>query len=439
MPMQFEIEIKKIVQEGYGISRDKGKVVFAPFVLPGERVKVEVVEDKKDVTFAYPVEIIEKSDMRIKPKCPYFGECGGCHFQMANYNYQLKIKEEIVRDAFYHNAKIKEVPLEKAVPSPEIFYYRTRAHFPLKRIKGKVYAGFYKRESHYLISIEECPIQKKIIVDHMLKIKEILQEERITIYDETKDFGRLRYLSIKTNKDESEILVIFVTRKRGFPKSIVKRVEEFKRLTGVVENINPKKGNVILGEEERILSGRNYVFEHIGDLTFRVSSRSFFQVNPSILSLLLEKIGEEIKGYDTSIDLYGGVGLFGFYFSKFFRKVYIVEINDSSYKDALYNQKINDLFNVEIIKEDAGNALKTLRGEVLILDPPRKGIDESVIEGIERIKPEKIIYLSCFPPSIARDSKILISKGYNLKRVIPFDFFPQTYHVEVLCVFEKKF
>lgn len=437
MPGQFEIEIEKIVQEGYGISRDKGKVFFSPFVLPGEKVRVEVIEDKKDVTFAYPVEIIEKSDMRIKPKCPYFGECGGCHFQMANYNYQLKMKEEVVRDAFYHNAKIEEVPLENTVPSPEIFYYRTRAHFPLKRIKGKVYCGFYKRESHYLISIEECPIQKKIIVDHMLEIKEILQEERITIYDEKKDFGRLKYLSIKTNKDESEVLVIFVTSQKGFPKSIVKRVEELKSLRGVVENINPKKGNVILGEEDRILSGRNYIFEHIGDLTFRVSSRSFFQVNPSILPLLLEKMGEEIKGYDSLIDLYGGVGVFGFYFSKFFKRVYIVEINDSSYKDALYNQKINDLFNVEIIKEDAGNALKSLRSEILILDPPRKGIDESVIEGIERIKPEKIIYLSCFPPSIARDSKILISKGYNLKRVIPFDFFPQTYHVEVLCVFEK--
>ena len=437
MPRQFEIEIEKIVQEGYALGRNKGKVILVPYALPGEVVKVEIKEDKKDVSFAELVDIKEKNKNRIVPKCPYFGICGGCHFQMAKYMYQLKLKEDIVKDAFSHNAKLKDIPFEPIVPSPEVFYYRTRAHFPLKRVRGKVYAGFYKRESHYLISIDECPIQKKIIIEWMKKIRDILQEERITIYDEKKDFGRLRYLSIKTDKNENELLITFVTRKRGFPKSIVKRVEEIGKLSGIVENINPKKGNVIFGEEERILSGRNYIFEHIGELTFRISSRSFFQVNPYIIHPLLKIIEEEVKGYDTLIDLYAGVGLFGYYFAKFFKKVYLVEISDSSYNDAVQNQKINDLLNCEIIKDDAGNAMQYLKGEVLILDPPRKGLDEKVIEGIEKNKPEKIIYLSCFPPSIARDSKIIISKGYELVRVIPFDFFPQTYHVETLGVFER--
>ncbi len=438
MPKQFEIEIEKIVQEGYAMGRNKGKAILVPYALPGEIVKVEIKEDKKDVSFGMPVEIREKSPHRIDPECPYFGKCGGCHFQMSKYEYQLKLKEDIVRDAFFHNAKLRDIPLEPIVPSPKVFHYRTRAHFPLKRVKGKVYAGFYERDSHYLISIDDCPIQKKIIIEWMKKIRDILQEERITIYDEKKDFGRLRFLSIKTNKEENEILITFVTRKRGFPKSIVKRVEEIGKLTGIVENINPKKGNVIFGEEERILSGRSYIFEHVGELTFRVSSRSFFQVNPHIIPSLLKIVEEEVKGYDTLIDLYGGVGLFGFYFAKFFKKVYIVEISDASYNDAIHNQKINDLLNCEIIKDDAGNALEYLKGEVLILDPPRKGVDERVIKGIEKNKPKKIIYLSCFPPSIARDSQIIISKGYNLLRVIPFDFFPQTYHVEILAVFEKS-
>ncbi|MEN3045060.1 MAG: 23S rRNA (uracil(1939)-C(5))-methyltransferase RlmD [Candidatus Hydrothermales bacterium] len=438
MPKEFEIEIEKIVQEGYGISKEKGKVILTPFVLPGEKVKVYVEEEKKDLIFAYPREIIVENKNRIKPVCRYFGECGGCHFQMANYNFQLKMKEEIVKDAFYHIAKLKNLPLEPIIPSPENLFYRTRAHFPLKRIKGKVYAGFYKRESHYLISISDCPIQKKIILDLMTKIKDIIQEERITIYDEKRDFGRLRYLSIKTNREENETLITFVTRKRGFPKSIAKRAMELGNITGIVENINPTIGNVILGEEERILYGRDYIFEHLGDLTFRVSSKSFFQVNPSILPYLIKIMEEEIKGYESLIDLYGGVGLFGFSFSKFFKKVYIVEISDSSCKDAIYNQKINDLFNVEIIKDDAANALNFLKCDILIIDPPRKGLEKKVIEGIEKIKPYKILYLSCYPPTIARDTINLISLGYDLKRLIPLDFFPQTYHVESLAVFEKK-
>ncbi|MEN3046415.1 MAG: 23S rRNA (uracil(1939)-C(5))-methyltransferase RlmD [Candidatus Hydrothermales bacterium] len=438
MPKEFEIEIEKIVQEGYGLSRDKGKVVLTPFVLPGEKVKVFVEEEKKDLIFAYPIKIISKNENRVKPVCKYFGECGGCHFQMANYNFQLKLKEDIVKDAFHHIAKIKDLPLEPIVPSPEILYYRTRAHFPLKRVKGKVYAGFYKRESHYLISISDCPIQKKIIIDLMLKIKDIIQEERITIYDENEDFGRLRYLSIRTNKDEKENLITFVTKRRGFPKRIVNRVLELGNITGIVENINPTKGNIIFGEEERVLYGRDYIFEHVGDLTFRVSSRSFFQVNPSILPHLIDIMREEIKGYEVLIDLYGGVGLFGFSFSKFFKKVYIVEISESSCKDAIYNQRINDFFNVEIIKDDAANALNFLKGDIFIIDPPRKGVEKEVIEGIEKIKPHKILYLSCYPPTVARDTVNLISLGYDLKRLISLDFFPQTYHVETLAIFERK-
>ncbi len=437
MPKQFEIEIEKIVQEGYGLSRDKGKIILVPYVLPGEKVKVEIKEDKKDVAFAEPLKIKEKSKYRIIPKCKYFGICGGCHFQMARYVYQLKLKEEIVKDAFSHNAKIKDLPLEPIIPSPEVYYYRTRAHFPLKRVSGKVYAGFYKRESHFLISIDECPIQKKIIIEWMKRIRDILQEERITIYDEKKHFGRLRYISIKTNKDERELLITFVTKERGFPKLIVKRVEELGELTGIVENINRTKGNVIFGEEERLLSGRNYIFEHIGDLTFRISSKSFFQVNPSILSSLLKIMEEEIKGYETLIDLYAGVGLLGLYFAKFLKKVYLVEISESSVNDALANIKINDLMNCEVIKSDAGEALNNLNAEILILDPPRKGLDKKVIEGIREKKPLKILYLSCSPPTLARDTKVLIKNNYELTRIIPFDFFPQTYHVEALAVFEK--
>jgi 23S rRNA (uracil1939-C5)-methyltransferase len=424
MPKLFKTKIEKIVQEGYGLGRVNGKVVFIPYVLPDEEVVGEIEEDKKDVSFAKLVKVVGNSEYRIKPLCPYFGECGGCHFQMAKYEYQLKLKEDIVRDAFEHVGKIRNIPLEPIVPSPKAYYYRTRAHFPLKRVKGKLYIGFYRAGSHFLISIDKCPIQKKIIIDWMLKIRDILQEERISVYDEKKRYGRLRYLSIRTNDEEKETIVVFVTKDKGFPKRIVKRIEEMGELKGIIENINPGKGNVIFGKEVRFLSGRDYIFEKVRDIIFRVNALSFFQVNTSILPSLIRVIDEEIDEGKEIVDLYSGVGLLGLSFAKKSKKCTLVEVDPVSSNDAENNIKINDFYNCEVIKDSAERAIDYVEGDIFILDPPRKGLDKNVIKRLIEKRPYRILYLSCNPVTLARDVKPLIDNKYYIKRIIPFDFFP---------------
>lgn len=437
----YEIEIKKIVQKGFGIGFKDRKTFFVPYVIPGERVLVEPLKEKKDVVFGKVKKFLRTHEKRIEPSCPYFGECGGCHFQMVSYDIQLKLKEEILRDALSHIGNFENLPVEKIEPSDLPFNYRIKAQFPLKRLKGKVYMGFYKPDSHYLVDIEECIIQKKTISDMIKKIKEILQEERITVYDEKKKKGRLRYCVIRSDIEEKSILLIFVTHLLGFPKLLAQKIYDVERekIKGIVENYNPLEGNRIFGEETRILIGDDHLFQRLGKFTYRVSATSFFQLNPETAKKMLDFIVYGIDEYETGIDAFSGVGFFSIPLSEKIKNLISIEIEKSSYRDLLRNLKINEVFNVKPVNADINEYLEEVtKADFLLFDPPRKGLEEKIFKNIRRISPERIVYVSCNPESFSRDLKIFYEElNYDIEIIKPFDFFPQTYHFEI-CAFLKR-
>lgn len=436
----YEVEIKKISEKGIGIGFKGDKKILVPFSLPGERLIVEVMDEKKDIAFGRIKKFLRMHEKRKEPPCPYFGECGSCHLQMASYNLQIKLKEEIIKDILKEIGGFENLPIEKIEPSSSELFYRVKAQLPLKRIKGKIYMGFYKPDSHYIVDIEECIIHKKKISDLIKKIKEVLQEERISVYDEIKKRGRLRYCVIRSDIEEKSILIIFVTYLKGFSKLLAQKIYEIDKenIKGIIENYNPIEGNRIFGEETKSLIGDNYLFQKIDKYTFRVSATSFFQLNPETAKKLLNFIISKIDEYDIGIDAFSGVGFFSIPVSQKFKKLISIEIDKSSYKDLLRNVKINDSLNVEAINADTGKYLNEIdKADIIIFDPPRKGLDEEIFKNIKRISPKKIIYISCNPKSFVRDLKILYEIGYDIEILKPFDFFPQTYHIE-MCAFLKK-
>ncbi len=438
----YEIEIQKIVQKGYGIGFKGKKTFFIPYVIPGERILVESVRQKKDIVFGRVKKFLRTHEKRIEPPCPYFGECGGCHFQMVSYDAQLKLKEEILKDALSHIGNLENISVESIEPSTHPFGYRVKAQLPLKRFKGKVYMGFYKPDSHYIVDIEECQIQKKVISEMIKKIKEILQEERITVYDESKKRGRLKYCVIRCDTEEKSVLLTFVTHLRGFPRILAQRIYEIDRekIKGIIENYNPEKGNRILGEEVRTLIGDDHLFQRIGKYTFRVSSTSFFQSNPETAKKMLDFILSNLPEYRKGVDAFSGVGFFSVPLAEKIKKLISVEISKSSYKDLLRNVKINEMINIESVNADANKYLEEVENaKLILLDPPRKGHEQSIFKNIKRISPERIVYVSCNPHNMAKDFEIFYKDlNYDIEILKPFDFFPQTYHIEVCSILKKR-
>jgi len=438
----YEVEIQKIVQKGYGIGFKSKKTFFIPYVIPGERVLVEPVRQKKDVVFGKVKKFLRTNEKRTEPPCPYFGKCGGCHLQMVSYDMQLKLKEEILKDALSHIGNIENIPVEHIEPSTYPFNYRIKAQLPLKRLKGKVYMGFYKPDSHYIVDIEECQIQKKTISEMIKKLKEILQEERITVYDETKKRGRLKHCVIRCDAEEKSVLLIFVTHLRGFPKILAQRIYEIdkEKIKGIVENYNPEEGNRIFGEEIRTLIGDDHLFYRIGKYTFRVSAISFFQLNPETAKKMLDFILSNLSEYKEGIDAFSGVGFFSIPLAERMKKVISIEISKSSYKDLVRNVKINEMMNVESVNADANKYLEEVENaNLILLDPPRKGLEKEIFKNIKRISPEKIVYVSCNPQTMAKDIEIFYKDlNYDIEVLKPFDFFPQTHHIEVCSILKKR-
>ena len=437
----YEVEIKKISEKGIGIGFKGDKKILVPFSLPGERIIVEVLEEKKDIVFGKIKKFLRVHEKRKEPPCPYFEECGSCHLQMASYNLQLKLKEDILKDILKEMGSFENLPVLQIEPSFSELFYRVKAQLPLKRIKGKLYMGFYKPDSHYIVDIEECIIHKRKISELIKKIKEILQEERISVYDEIKKRGRLRYCVIRSDLEEKNVLIIFITYLKGFSKLLAKKIYEIDKenIKGIVENYNPREGNRIFGEETKPLIGDDHLFQKIDKYIFRVSATSFFQLNPETAKKMLDFIISKIDEYDIGIDAFSGVGFFSVPLSEKFKKLISIEIDKSSYKDLLRNININDSLNVEAINADVSKYLREInKANIMIFDPPRKGLDEEIFKSVKRILPEKIIYISCNPKSFVRDLKIFYEEiGYDIEILKPFDFFPQTYHFEV-CAFLKK-
>ena len=422
----MELKVQKLVYGGKGIGRIGNKVYFVPFVLPEEIVKIKVIKEKKNFSEAFPLEIIKPNPIRIKPECKYFSICGGCDYQHIPYEEQLNIKKEIFLELIERIGKIKLENIE-IIPSKRQFFYRNRVQFKTKGEK----IGFYKKSSNEIVDIDECILLKEDLYRLPPNLKNILFKMK---------FSPLEIHFFSSSKNETLMKLIFPKKIKEFP-FYLKQIKNLLKidLKGIGLYFKNKKGNL----ERFKLYGKDFVIEEVGKYKYRVSMDSFFQVNIFQYENLIKLVKDEIKGqfYKKTADLYCGVGLLTFPASEFSKEIIGIEISKSAVEDAKQNKLLNNVKNAEFYNLDIKKSVDLLKKEnpeLIIVDPPRTGIDKEFLKSIKDLKNlKKIIYISCNPSTLARDLNLLTENKFKIKNTKLIDMFPQTYHIETFTILEK--
>lgn len=437
LQQELILSINSLGHNGEGVGHLDGYTIFVDGALPGEVVKVLLCELHKSYGKANLVELIQPSPSRKQPVCSLFGQCGGCQLMHLSYSEQLLQKQKRVENALKGIGKLN-VSVEPCLPSPQELQYRNKIQLPVKQGDEGPYLGLYARSSHDLVKVDHCHIHCSIGEEIYQKIKELLPYSAIEPYDSQKGTGELRCILIKSSINLGEVLVVLITKTnhvenlQDFAEKIMSASSLIK---GVVQNINGATGNSILGNQYKLLCGSMYIRERLSDLYFHISPASFFQVNTSQAENLYRKVLEIscLNGDETILDAYCGVGTLSLYFAKHCKKIIGIECVPEAIKDANENAKLNSIHNATFIcaySEEYINNIQSV--DLIILNPPRKGCEKSLLERIKNISPKKIIYISCNPSTLARDLAILHAYGYTIEIVHPFDMFPQTAHVECL-------
>ena len=392
------------------------------------------------------VSIIEPVSNRVEHECDVYKGCGGCHLQHMDYECQLLHKKRVVEDVLERVGDIKSPSVDDVAGMNYPWQYRNKAQFPLvENDDGKLFSGFYRRGTHDIVVNEDCLIQHPLVNRTARKALEILNEYELSSYDEKHHRGFLRHLFVRAGVCTNQALLVIVTREEVFPdgreiaKKIIERVPE---LVGVMQNINSGQTNVILGNRTKLLAGNDYYTDYIGKLKFKISAQSFFQVNTVQTQKLYEKIKEYIApdGDETVIDGYSGIGAISLFLAEEVKEVIGLETVEDAVRDARENAELNNIDNCLFYSGEMEELLpeicKKSDGDILVIDPPRKGLSSKAVEKILSSGLSRIVYVSCNPSTLARDIKLL-NKDYDLKRVKPVDMFPQTYHIETVSLLEK--
>ena len=446
---EYVVDIVDIGQGGVGIGKYEGFTVFVEGGLIQDKVKVRINKSKKNYAVGDIVKIIEKSPFRVERICSDdLKECGGCQIQELDYNKQLELKTNEVKQVISRIGKLENVEIHETIGMKNPCRYRNKAQFPIQNINGETAIGFYKKKSHDVIPTDMCVIQHDIN-DKIIKIiKTYIQAYNVSLYNETTHTGVLRHLVTKVGFTTNEVMVVLVANGTNLPHlnelaSVLKEnIPGFKTL---VLNINKAKTNVILGKENKVIYGNGKINDYIGDLVFEISPLSFFQVNPIQTEVLYNKALEyaELKENDTVFDIYCGIGTISLFLAQKATKVYGIEIVEDAIKDAKINAKLNKLDNVEFYVGKAEEVVPKMYSEgktadVVVVDPPRKGCDEKVLDTIVSMKPDRVVYVSCNPSTLARDLAYLNERGYKCVEIQPVDMFPHTMHVESCAKIVKK-
>ena len=446
---EYVVDIVDIGQGGVGIGKYEGFTVFVEGGLIQDKVKVRINKSKKNYAVGDIVKIIEKSPFRVERICSDdLKECGGCQIQELDYNKQLELKTNEVKQVISRIGKLENVEIHETIGMKNPCRYRNKAQFPIQNINGETAIGFYKKKSHNVIPTDMCVIQHDIN-DKIIKIiKTYIQAYNVSLYNETTHTGVLRHLVTKVGFTTNEVMVVLVANGTNLPHlnelaSVLKEnIPGFKTL---VLNINKAKTNVILGKENKVIYGNGKINDYIGDLVFEISPLSFFQVNPIQTEVLYNKALEyaELKENDTVFDIYCGIGTISLFLAQKATKVYGIEIIEDAIKDAKINAKLNKLDNVEFYVGKAEEVVPKMYSEgktadVVVVDPPRKGCDEKVLDTIVSMKPDRVVYVSCNPSTLARDLAYLNERGYKCVEIQPVDMFPHTSHVEVVTLLVRE-
>ncbi|QZY56049.1 23S rRNA (uracil(1939)-C(5))-methyltransferase RlmD [Crassaminicella profunda] len=444
----YLVKIEDLGHNGEGIGKIDGFTVFVDGAVPGDEVKVKITLVKKNYAIGKIIKLEKPSIDRIKPICEVSNVCGGCQTQHIDYEAQLKLKTSRVRANIERIGKLQNVMIHDTLGMEDPYHYRNKAQFPIGTENNEAVIGFYKRKSHHIVDIKRCYIQHEIN-DQITKIvREYIDTYKVSTYDEKTGKGLFRHVLTKVGFHTGEIMVVLITNGQEIPhkeeliKNLLKEIPEIK---SIVQNINKKKTNVLLGRECITLYGEEKIVDYIGNLKFNISPLSFFQVNPTQTKVLYEKALEyaELTGEETVYDIYCGIGTISLFLAQNAKKVYGIEIVEAAIKDAKENARINDINNAEFFvgaAEEVAPKLykKGIQADVVVVDPPRKGCDELVLDTIVKMNPKRVVYVSCNPSTLARDLKYLDEFGYKTVEVQPVDMFPHTGHVECCVSLKKK-
>lgn len=427
--------------EGKGVTRVGQDVVFVNDMFPGDEGDIEIDYRRNGQLFGHVKKIVKPSPNRIEPRCKHCYQCGGCSFQAYSYEAQLVYKQKKVKEQFRKVAGMNvEVLPTIGMETPYFYRNKVQPLFGLDE-EGKTYSGFYKEGTHHIVPIETCYIEDERAEKIVAVIRELCDQFHIPPYEEDSRYGVLRRVLIKTSLHYDEIMVVLITAvdrfsaRESFVRALLKRCPE---ITTIVQNINPRATSVILGEKERVLFGKGTIRDSIHGLTFRISAKSFYQTNPIMVEILYKTAMDfaKLEKSDVVFDAYSGIGTIGLIAATHGCKVISVEIVPEAVKDANKNAKENHLDGFAAFADDASNFMRSMakrneRVDVLFMDPPRKGSDKVFLDAVLKLKPKRVVYVSCDCSTLARDVKYL-SKTYEILDVQPVDMFPQTPHVETI-------
>ena len=450
-----EIRIEDFTREGEGIGHVDGYTLFVKDALVGDTVVARVTKANKEYGYGRVEKILIPSPDRVSAGCPVARRCGGCRLQELNYSAQLAWKQKFVRDTLRKIGGFRELQVSPVIGMDEPFRYRNKAQYPVAVVKEKdgsahIGAGFYAGRTHSLIEAEDCLLTPEVYSEILRAFLEYMRECRVTAYDEKTGRGLVRHLLIREAFSTGEILVCPVINGTKLPESehFVRRMKKIKNVVSICVNVNRSRSNVILGNEVASLSGEPYITDILGGLTFRISPRSFYQVNPvQTEKLYLAALGAAaLTGNETVYDLYCGIGTISLFLARKAKEVYGVEIVPDAIRDAKQNAVRNGIENAHFYAGAAEELV--VRGyfepgvpcphaDVVVLDPPRKGCDASLIDAVLRMSPDRVVYVSCDPATLARDLRLFVNGGYEVKVVQPVDMFPQTTHVETVVLLSK--
>jgi 23S rRNA (uracil1939-C5)-methyltransferase len=442
------VEIEGMTHEGLGVARISNFAVFIEGVLPGETVEARVIKINSDYAVGKAVKILTQSKDRREPLCEIYKRCGGCALQHMDYKAQLEFKRRTVIDALQRIGKLSGIEVLDTIGMETPYNYRNKAQYPVAGVKDGIISGFYAKRSHEVIGSSLCPIQHPVSDEARAVVISFIKDNNISVYDEATGKGLLRHIIVRRGFKTGETMVVLVVNGKTLPGAdrLVKLlIREIPSIKSIILNINEKRTNVITGDKSITLYGESSITDYIGKYKFRISPASFFQVNPVQTEVLYEKVLEyaTLSGKETVLDIYCGAGTISIYLSERARKVYGIEVFDEAVRDAKENAQINDVNNVEFIAGKAAEETNKLftRGvsaDVVILDPPRKGCGAELLDTVSKMQPQRVVYVSCNPSTLARDLAYLYEKGLEARQVQPVDMFPWTTHVETVVLMSRK-
>ena len=442
------VTIEDMGQDGEGIGKIAGYTLFVKDTVIGDVAEVKIIKAKKNYGYGRLMNLITPSPDRVEPVCPHARRCGGCQIQELSYEKQLEFKQNKVLNHLKRIGGFEEIPMEPIVGMDTPFYYRNKAQFPVGTDKdGKMITGFYAGRTHSIVDNRKCYLGVELNEQILDLVMEHCEKYQIPAYDEASGTGFLRHVLIRFGFTTKEIMVCLILNGKKLPyqEELAARLAEIPGMTSITINVNTQRTNVILGREILPVWGQTYITDYIGNVKYQISPLSFYQVNPvqteKLYGLALEYA--QLEGNEVVWDLYCGIGTISLFLAQKAKEVYGVEIVPQAIEDAKNNAMLNGFENAHFYVGKAEEVLpekyetEGVHADVIVVDPPRKGCDETLLKTMVDMQPKRIVYVSCDSATLARDLKYLCENGYELKKVRPVDQFPNTVHVETVCLLSK--